>query len=62
MADRSDNFLKVFAVILQSEGGVLFYSKYFPKHFSKKVSCIGENDLSRPEFQRGFEKTLLNKA
>ena len=35
--DRSGNFLKVFA-FLQSEGGVLLYSKYFPKHFSKKVS------------------------
>ncbi len=55
MGDKSDNFLKVFAVILQNEAGTLFYSKYYPKHFSRKVSNPGDKDLSRPEHQRAFE-------
>lgn len=62
MAEKSNNFVKVLAIVLQNDQGVRFYSKYYLKHFAKSVYCTGGSDLSKVEHQRVFEKALLSKA
>jgi hypothetical protein len=54
MADKSRNFVKVLAVILQNDQGTRFYSKYYLKHFAKSVYNSGGSDLSKIEHQRVF--------
>lgn len=62
MSDKSHNFVKVMAVILQNDQGARFYSKYYLKHFARSVYSSGGTDLSKVEHQRVFEKALLSKA
>jgi hypothetical protein len=46
MTEKSHNFVKIFAIILQSDSGARFYSKYYTKHFGKSVYNSGGKDLT----------------
>jgi hypothetical protein len=47
MTEKSHNFVKIFAIILQSDAGARFYSKYYTKHFGKSFYCPGGKDLTK---------------